>query len=391
MEPHIVLAALGGLFLLGIAVDYVGRRTQLPRVTMLMLLGVMAGPVGFDIVPPQVAGWYEVLAAVALMMIAFLLGGTLSRATLQRHGRAVLVISAVVVGVTLVAVGGGLWALGVAPILALLFAGIATATDPAATQDVIHQSGARGGFVDTTKGIVAIDDAWGLIAFSFVLIAADMLVGNDVGATLYRGVWELFGAIAVGAAIGFPAAYLTGRLRSGEPMLIEALAIVFLCSGVALWLEVSFLLAGIVAGMVVTNFARHHTRPFHMMERIEWPFMIVFFFVAGATFQTQHWSEFAFIAVAFILLRAVSRVAGGWLGGRLSRAPDSHGRWIGVALMPQAGVAVGMALVAGDHFPDLRDVLLTVTIGTTIAFEVIGPVGTRIALAKTGQIQKEKR
>lgn len=385
MELHLALIVLGGLFVIGLVADQVGRRTRLPRVTLLILCGVLAGPVGFNVLPPQVSGWYEILASAALTMVAFLLGGALSRSQLRRHGRRILVISMAVVAATMAIVGGGLMAVGVEPILALLLAGIGTATDPAATQDVMNEARAEGEFTQTLRGIVAIDDAWGLVAFSLMLIAADMLVGNGVVVTLLQGLWELFGALAVGAAIGFPAAFLTGRLRPGEPILVEALAVVFLCAGIAIWLEVSFLLAGIVVGALVVNFAKHHTRPFHEIEHVEWPFMILFFFLAGASLQTHHWWEFGLIAGAFIVLRAISRIAGGWIGGRLSAAPNTYERWMGVALMPQAGVALGMALIAGDRFPELREVILTVTIGATIVFEIFGPISTRVALDKAGE------
>jgi Kef-type K+ transport system membrane component KefB len=383
MELHFTLLTLGGLFVVGLVVDEIGRRTRLPRVTLLILLGVVAGPVGFDVLPPDVRGWYELLASVALTMVAFLLGGALSRSQLRRHGRQILVISITVVIVTVAVVGGGLLALGVAPALALLLAGVASATDPAATQDVIRQADAKGDFTETLQGIVAIDDAWGLIAFSLMMIGADMLIGNGALITFQQGLWELFGAFAIGAAIGFPATFLTGRLRPGEPMQAEALAVVFLCAGVAFWLDVSFLLAGIVAGTIVVNFAQHHTRAFHEIERIEWPFMILFFFLAGASLQPHRWMEFGLIAAGFIALRTLSRIVGGWVGGKLSAAPDTETRWMGAALLPQAGVAVGMALVAGERFPELREVILAVTIGSTIAFEILGPIATRIALEKT--------
>lgn len=382
MEIHLILLTLGGLFVIGLAADEIGRRTWLPRVTSLMMLGVLAGPVGFDILPTQVSDWYELLASVALTMVAFLLGGSLSRSQLRRHGRQILTTSLAVVTITIIVVGGGLILLGVEPAIALLLSGIATATAPAATLDIIRQAGAKGEFAQTLEGIVAIDDAWGLIAFSLMLIGANILVGNNILTALQQGLWELFGAISVGAIIGFPAAFLTGRLRPGEPMQAEALGVVFLCAGVAAWLNVSFLLAGIVAGMVVVNLAKHHNRAFHEIEHIEWPFMILFFFLAGASLHTDHWWKFGLIAGAFLVLRTISRIAGGWVGGMLCAAPDNHRRWMGIALLPQAGVAVGMALVAGDHFPDLREVILTVTIGTTVLFEIFGPIATRIALNK---------
>lgn len=380
MEFHFALIILGSLFVMGLLTDAIGRYTALPRVTLLILLGVTVGPAGLDVLPSLVHDWFEILASVALAMVAFLLGGSLSRTQLRRHGRQILIVSIAVVASTVVIVSAGLMALGVAPILALFLSGIATATAPASTLDVIKESQAKGGFAQMLKGIVAIDDAWGLIVFSIMLAAANAWVGNGYTTVWLHGLWELFGAIVIGAAIGFPAAYLSGRLRSGEPMQTEALAIVFLTAGLSIWLDVSYLLAGIVCGMIVVNFAKHHTRPFHEIEHIERPFMILFFFLAGASLHADLWVELSWIVTAYVVLRIVSRVIGGWCGGRLSSAPEKFNRWIGVALMPQAGVAIGMALIAGNQFPDLRDVILSITIATTIVFEIFGPLATRIAL-----------
>jgi len=385
MELHHALLLLGGLFILGLAADEIGRRTRLPRVTLLILLGVLAGPAGFAVLPSELGDWYKFLASAALTMIAFLLGGALSRAEMCRHGRQILAISIAVVTTTVIVVGVGLTLLGASPVLALLLAGIATATVPAATQDVIRQSGAEGEFTQTLRGIVAVDDAWGLIAFSLVVIGADMLAGNGASASLAGGLWELFGAFAVGAAVGFPAAYLTGRLRPGEPIQAEALAAVFLCAGMAIWLEVSFLLSVIVAGAIIVNFAQHHTRAFHEIENIEWPFLILFFVLAGASLQTHRWWEYGLMKGVYILLRIAARFAGAWIGAGPGRAPETHRRWMGAALLPQAGVAVGMALVAADRFPGLREEILTITIVSTIAFEIFGPVATRLALDKAGE------
>ena len=387
MEIHLTLITLGVLFVVGLATGEIGRRTKLPRVTLLILFGVLAGPVGFDVLPPQIDLWYELLTTTALTMVAFLLGGALSREQLARHGRQILTISLAVVVTTIIVVAGGLILLGVAPPLALLLSGIATATAPAAIQDVIRQIGAKGEFTQTLQGIVAIDDAWGLIAFSMMFIGVEALLGNGIALVFQQGLWELGGAIMIGAGIGFPAAFLTGRLRSGEPMQAEALAVVFLCAGAALWLDVSFLLAGIVAGMIVVNFAQHHSRPFHEIESIEWPFMILFFFLAGASLHIDGWREFGLVTVGFLVLRTISRIAGGWLGAKLGAAPAIYRRWMGVALLPQAGIAVGMALVAGSRFPEFREVILAVTIGTTILFEIFGPYATLVALNKAGETE----
>jgi Kef-type K+ transport system membrane component KefB len=385
MDLHVLLIMLGGLLLVGLVTDEIGRRTRLPRVTLLILFGLAVGPAGFDLLPRAFQDWYEFIASVALTMVAFLLGGRLSLPALRKHGKTILMVSFTVVILTAVLVGLGLIAIGTPIILALLLAGIATATAPAATQDVVRQARAKGPFTDTLLGIVAVDDAWGLIVFSLLLVLAGAIAGGGVYAILGHCLWELGGALAVGAAVGLPAVFLTGRLKPGEPIQAEALGLVFLCAGLAIWLGVSFLLAGMVAGAIVVNLAKHHRRPFHEIEHIEWPFMVLFFVLAGASLDLDSFDVIWGISIAYIVLRTFSRVIGGWLGGRLAGASILHRRWIGLALIPQAGVALGMALVASNHFPDLGETLLTITIGTAIIFEVFGPILTLVALCKVGE------
>jgi Kef-type K+ transport system membrane component KefB len=326
--------------------------------------------------------WYDLIASIALTMVAFLLGGALSMDRLQEHGREILIVSVVVVLVTILVVFGGFLLLGTAPVLALLFAGVSTATDPAATQEVIKNTQSKGPFVEALKGIVAIDDAWALIIFSAILAFSSFLIGNGLNEALFDGFWDIFGAIGVGLAVGVPSAFLTGRLRPGEPMQTEALAVVFLCAGVASLIGVSYLLSGIVAGAIIVNFAPHHARAFHEIENVEWPFMLVFFLLAGSRLHVVAWVDYGLYAFAFVILRTVSRIVGGWLGGRIAGSPANMRNWIGSALLPQAGVAVGMALVAGSYFPDLAEPILNTAIITTIIFEVFGPIMTRIALTK---------
>ncbi len=384
---HLTLITLGALFLVGLVADELGRRTRLPRVTLLVLLGVLIGPVGLNFLPAVTEGWYDFVASIALTMVAFLLGEALSREQIKTHGREIIRISIIVVLVTVALVFGGLVLLGVAPVLALLLAGIATATDPAATEEVIRQTRAEGHFSGVLKGIVAIDDAWGLITFSIILAFANFLTGNGVQTSILHGLFEIAGAVAVGIAVGVPAAALTGRLRPGEPQQAEALVVVFLCAGFARWIEVSYLLAGITAGTIVANFARHHKSTFREIEFLEWPFMLVFFLLSGAMLHTDHWASYGVLIGAYLVLRTGARLVGGWLGARLAGSTKTVRIWIGAALLPQAGVAVGMALVAGSQFPALQETILNMAIITTVLFEILGPIATRLAIVKNESAQ----
>jgi Kef-type K+ transport system membrane component KefB len=388
MELPVVFLGLGGVLVAGMLTDEIGRRTRLPRVTLMILFGVAVGPIGFGLLPLALYQSHEFLTSAALAMVAFLLGGRLTLTTLRQHGATILTVSAAVVLLTVLTLVTGLVAVGAPLVLALLLAGIATATAPVATHDVVKQVAAKGPFTTTLLGIVAIDDAWGIIAFSSLLLIAQALDGGAAVEILQTGLWEVLGALLVGAVVGLPAAYLTGRLHPGEPIQTEALGVVFLCAGLAIWLDVSFLLAGMTAGAVVANLARHHNRPFHEIEHIETPFMVLFFVLAGASLAPGSLAQVGVIAAAYVVLRTLSRAAGGWIGASLAHEPASHRRWIGLALTPQAGVALGMALIAADRFPEHAEVLLAVTVGSTIIFELFGPLLTQTALRRVGEARE---
>ncbi|MBW2334470.1 MAG: cation:proton antiporter [Deltaproteobacteria bacterium] len=386
------LITLGILLLLGLATDAIGQRTRLPRVTLLLIFGFVVGPAGLDFLSPNEEKWFSLVTDMALIMIGFLLGEKFTLPFLRQHGKLVLWISVAEVVVTALVVLIGLLLIGLPMDMALLLAGIATATDPAAVTDVVHETHADGVFTRAMLGIVAVDDAWGLIVFSCMLTIAQVFSGQ--GGTigpLLTGAWELGGALLVGIALGIPMAYVTGRIKPGETILVEALGVIFLCGGIAIWLKVSFLLASMVLGCVVANLARHHIRPFHAIEGIEWPFMILFFVLAGASFQLETLFQIGFVGSAYILFRIIGRLLGGWTGGSISNAKPLMCRWMGIALMPQAGVALGMALVVIERRPDLGEIILPVVIASTVLFELIGPVLTRTGLIHVGEVRYDRK
>ena len=382
MQPG-SLIALGALFLGGLIADIVSRKTGLPRVTLFLVIGLAAGGAGFDLIPADLQAWYDLLSVIALTMVAFLLGGGLHRDTLRQHGRAIMAISLAIVLGTLGIVSVGLTLLGLPFGLALVLASIATATAPAATSDVIKQSGVDNGFTRTLRGIVAIDDVWGLLGFSVVLVIVAQVQGQQHLAGLSHAAWEIGGAITLGLVIGAPAAMLTGRLRDGEPLQIEALSLVFLSAGMSLWLEVSFLITGMVVGAVIVNLAAHHTKAFHEIAHIQWPFVVLFFILAGGALDMAVAVTLGGIGLGFVVLRTLARIIGGWTGVLIAGEPARTGPWYGVALLPQAGVAIGMSLIAAQRFPDWAAPIIALTIGTTVVFEVFGPLATMMAIRRS--------
>ena len=387
VDMAIVLITLGALLLAGLAVECIGRRLPLPRVTLLMAFGFLIGPDAADLLPPgAVERWFEPVTTLALVMVGFLVGERFSLERLHAYGRVVLTIALTnVVGAALVT-AGGLWLVGVPLELALLLGGIAGASAPAATYDVVTEERAGGQFTDTLLGVIGLDDAWGLLVFSLAATGVAILMGEGGAADLVvHGLREIGGAVVLGAVLGVAAGLLTQRIRAGEPTLLEAVGIMLLTAGLATWLDVSFILAAMVLGMVMTNVARHHDRAFYEIEHLEWPFMVLFFVLAGASLHLDTLAGVGLVGAAYVVLRTTGLWAGAAIGGRLAHADAEVRRWIGIGLLPQAGEALGMALIVTQRFPQLGEMLLPLVIGSTVVFELIGPICTRFALRRTGE------
>ena len=383
MESAQFLIGVGVILLASLLLDNLGRRTGLPRVTLLVLVGVLAGPSGFGLIPQAVRDATDLIAVIALTMVAFLLGNELSWQKLKRHGNQILIVSLSVVVATAACVTIGLLILGAPPALALLLGAVSTATAPAATQDVVAETGAKGDFRDLLLGLVAIDDIWGLILFSIAIALAAFVSHHDGVSAWFTLFSDLGGAIALGLVIGIPAAYLTGRLKPGRPSQLEAIGFVCLCAGLALWFETSYLLAGTIAGALTANLATHHQYAFREIEHFEWPFLTIFFVLAGANLDFSYVWTAGLVGAGYVFLRIMGRLVGGWGGGVLSGLPSSHRNWIGAAMMPQAGVAIGMALIAAREFPEMGPSILAIALTGTVLFELLGPLATRIALRRT--------
>lgn len=381
------LLVLGALFLVGLVADVVGKATPLPRITWLLACGVAIGPYGVGVVSERViAEWFPPLTGVALALVGFLLGRHFSPVILRARGADMTLLAlgkvcgaAVVVFVVLICVGVEL------P-LALLFAGIATATAPAATFDVVKEAGVRGDFVDQLLSIVAIDDALGLILFSLLLAAATILSGAPGLEPLWIGALEVFGSVLLGLVLGAAMGFLSVRLASlkvnGDSTQAEAFGFLFLCAGTATVFDLSPILAAMTMGAVVASFGSNSGKPFQSVEQAEWPFMILFFIFAGASLAIESLATVGVIGILYILARGI----GTWLGlgvtNRLLSVEVRAPGLLSMALLAQAGVALGMALMASQRFPEYRETILSVILATTFLLELTSPALTRWVLRR---------
>lgn len=374
----LTIVILGLILSISITADAIAKRTFVPRVSVLVLIGF-----GYAIVTqlfvdgtytPPLEGLREPLIDIALVMVAFLLGGQLTVANLKRIGPLVISLSLSVVAICFIVVLVGLTMLGYSLAVAVTLAAIAVATDPVAITETIHDSGKSNTTTRVILGVVAIDDAWGIIVFGLCMAFLGGAYSGAGSEALAQPWWELGGAILLGVVFGFPAAWITGRLYPGKPTQVEALALILLLTGITDYLEVSSLLSAIIVGFIIVNVAQHHTRSFSEVENIEWLFLVFFFFLSGASINLKYLDTAVLLIVAYIFLRVIGRYLGGVLGVIYFKQRSEHlPTTIGLALTPQAGVAMGMALLAAERFSDQGNLIVTTVVTSTIVFEVFGP------------------
>ena len=386
-DAALALVTLGGLLLVAISADELGRRTPLPRVSALLLIGVLAGPAVLDVLPEAREQWEPVATDLALAMVGFLLGREFDRDKVRDHGRSVLVLAVVSGVATATVVAGGLVLLGADARAALALGGIAASTAPAATVVVVRDVGARGPLTRTLLAFVAMADALAIVLFTLLLSVGLLVTGDGAPAELAAQAGrELGGALLLGVLVGVPAALLTRHVRAGEPTLLEATGTVLLTAGLAQGLDVSLVLTAVTVGVVVTNLDRGDLRPFRAVERVEWPFLAVFFLLGGAALELEPLSDQIRLVTGYVVLRVVGKLVGGSAGAAVAHAQPAVRRRFGQTLFPQAGVGLGLALQLREQLPEVAATVVPVVVVSTVLFELLGPIATRRALRQAGEV-----
>lgn len=378
------LLIIGIIFFFGLAADLLGSKTAIPRVTFIILIGVAIGPSVFNILPKEfVTNWFDYTTTIALGMIGFLLGGQFTYKKVKKIGNTVFSIALGKVLASFFILTTILYLLGLSLNAALILASISTATAPAATYEIVHELKIKNRFTKTLLAIVAFDDILALILFSLVL--SFISIDSNLGLidTIYMSFKEIVVSIAVGFIVGYPIAKITGRIGNGEPIMIEALGSVFIICGIAYMLDLSPILTAMAMGSAVAAFAKHHKTTFHAIKHIEWPFMIIFFLLAGASLELFSLFQIGLIGIVYIIGRIIGIYLGANMGAKISKADKNIQSFMGFALIPQAGVAIGMALMAVGKHPEFTDIILPVVLGSTVFFEIVGPVITRNIIKKT--------
>lgn len=394
---------LGLIFVFGALTEWLSPKIHIPRVVGYLFLGLIIGPEVIGLIPREFVDKSHIITDLALSIIAVLVGATLRISTLKGHEKEVMYITLfqslgtfLVVTIGFILMGNILdFPTQQVTIIALLLGGIATATAPATPYAIVHELRAKGNFTSTLLSVVAADDAIALIMFSLAITAGVTLIGsgifewvNIVDAIVLIGLSIFVGVIA--ALANFVLEKLFSHHKGMET--ISTLGLIFIVYSVSEHWNLEPLLSAMVMGAVMVNMSPDFDIVEEEIDNHLTEIIFMLFFIMSAM-HLKFSAVFALpLAIElYVVLRIFGKVLGAYVGAVLAGSSTIVKKYMGIALLPQAGVAIGLALSIQNHdgLESIAPIILNVVIATTFIHELIGPFMTKYAIQKSGESNKK--
>ncbi|NQT22103.1 MAG: cation:proton antiporter [Candidatus Omnitrophica bacterium] len=395
-----VLLLLGLALFGGIVGGRLFQKLKIPQVVGYIIIGIAIGYSGLRIIDIKTIETLRPFNYFALGIIGFMVGGELKKEVFAKYGRHFMTIL-LCEGITpfvLVTIFTGIagtiiygpnpfvWA------LALLLGAISSATDPATTTLVLREYKTRGPLTSTILGIVALDDGLALLLFAIASSVAWTLVGlgeKNILFSIIHPFYEIGGAIAIGALFGIILSKMLAKYGEKERILVFSIGTVLLVTGLSLAANVSMLLAVMTLGVVLVNSSPQKSKEaFALVEGFAPPIYVLFFVMVGAKLKFNTMTLSVLVLVfTYLLFGMIGKMVGANVGSRISRAPKTVTKYLPFSLFSQAGVAIGLSILASQYFPgNIGDTLVIVITATTFVTQILGPPCTKFAVTKAGEV-----
>ena len=392
-----VIISVSIMLISGFLMTRVTKRLRLPNVTAYIVAGILIGPFCLKLVPKQVIEGTEFLADIALAFIAFSTGEFFKLSTIKKNGiKVILITLAEALAATLLVFVLTYCILGLSLPFSIVLAALASATAPASTMMTIRQTGAKGDFVETLLQVVALDDIVGLLAYSVaVSIAVASLAGTAFSfGSVARPMLINLGIMLLGGAFGVLMRFTAGtKKRSTDNRLIIVVALLFAFCGICAALDVSPLLGCMSMGMVYINIS-DDDRLFKQVNYFSPPILLLFFVRSGMSFDLKALvgasgsvgaTPLLVIGVLYFFVRILGKYLGAWLGCLWVKKPAKVRNFLGLALIPQAGIAIGLAALGARSLGgEAGNALQTIILASSVLYELIGPACAKLSLYLSG-------
>ncbi len=374
----------------GMALGRLVKLIKLPNVTGYLLAGLLLGPSVLGLLNEEFLTSAAIISDAALGFIAFSIGNEFKVSYFKRVGVLPIVIAIMESLFAVVFVTTALIIAGFDVAFSLVLGSIAAATAPAATIMVIKQYKARGPVTETLLSVVAIDDATALIMYSISIAIASAISGQAVsaGQLILKPVIEILGALVVGAILGFTYLIPLKFFKKDGNRLSLSIAFIFMGLGLSSLCGFSSLLFCMAMGAMIANFSKDVNHIMKLNDKITPPIFMLFFVASGAGLNLSVLPSVGLMGIIYITVRVIGKMFGASLGARICKADNNIRKYLGPALVPQAGVAIGLSLAASSVVPEYATQIRTVILCGTLIYELVGPAIAKLCLKKAGEIKE---
>ncbi len=395
-----LLFIIGLTIILGTIGARVFQKLNIPQVVGFISIGVVIGESGFNLLSHDFLEAMRNLNFISLGVIGFSIGGELKLEIFKAHGKEffILLLAEGLGAFFLVSLGTGAaiyyftGKVFLAIAIGALLGAISSATAPAATVDVLWEYKSKGLVTTTILALVALDDGLALILFGLASSVAKVVMGTgafSIVSVLKEPLYEFSTAMIIGGIIGLMLNRFIRALKDPEKTLDFAFGSILLTCGIAMLMEANLILATMVLGATLANLApRRSKEAFSVVSRFAPPIFALFFIFVGARMQLGALTKMGWVmAIIFIVGRSAGKILGIFLGGKLAGSPEKIRKWLGLGLFSQAGVAIGLTILAVQNFDsNIGNLILMVVTTTTFVVQLIGPPCVKFAITKAGEI-----
>lgn len=395
---YLQLLFLGGSILLALILSHGATLLKTPLIVGYIVAGALLGPDLLGMLSPDQIKSLDIVNLVVLSLIGFGIGGELKFNEIRKLGKSII-------SIVIFEAFGAFLLVGIASALilksipmGLIFGSLASATAPAGTVEVIKQYKAKGEFTTTLYAVMGLDDIIALLLFTISLpISIILMSGNNSGGdvsilhALGHAGLEVLISVVVGILIGFILVPIAKRIHDRVSLLLLSIGIILINCGISEYFHLSPILLNMTMGIVLVNKSRLTARKiFSTLGDWTPPMYVWFFALIGTRLDISLIMKYSFLIIVYIVARSFGKWTGTFIGSTISKAPKKIRNFLGLALMSQAGVAVGLALAAskvmekaGFHLEAVQ--IISVITATTFIVMVVGPIIAKIALFKSGE------
>ncbi len=387
----IILTSLSIMLLAGFLVTRITKALKLPNVSGFIIAGILIGPYCFNLIPQNTIENASFIGDIALAFIAFNVGKFLRKEIFKESGARSIIITlfeSLIPGILITILTRYLFKFDWS--FSLLLGAIATATAPASTIMTINQYEAKGKFVNTLLQVVALDDVVCLVIFSVIVAVINASrVGEITSFDVLLPIIYNIIALIIGFFSGIVLSKLLTPNRSSDNRLILVIALLLAISGICTIFDISPLLACMVFGATYIN-TTHDKKLYAQINNFTPPVLSLFFVLSGIKLDIAALFTLGIVGVAYFLIRIIGKYIGAYIGCIVTDMEKPIRKYLGLALVPQAGVAIGLAFIGQRILPpDVGNRMMTIILASSVLYELVGPLSAKLALIYSGAIPEE--